>query len=105
MRIWLAHIGETFPLDGTSRAWRYGMLARELARRGHQVLRWAPTFCHARKTQRFDRDTVVELEPNYRAQFVYAAGYQHHRGLEGSGFIGLRPSGCTNCCRRIRGPR
>ncbi len=81
MNIWLLHVGEELPVDENPRLFRYGYLAEELARRGHQILRWAPTFQHARKVQRFDRHQLVEVSQRYRIQFVRARGYSKNISL------------------------
>lgn len=78
MNIWLLHVGEELPVDNNPRLFRYGHLAEALANRGHYVLRWAPTFQHARKQQRFDWDALVEVRPGYQIQFVHAAGYRRN---------------------------
>src|SRR5262245_48925741 len=75
MRAWLLHIGERLPVDGTTRPFRYGYLARSLKEAGCEVLRWAPTFCHVRKTHRFLDDRRVSVDRNYDIQFVYSPGY------------------------------
>jgi glycosyltransferase involved in cell wall biosynthesis len=82
MKVWLLHIGEELPVDGGGRPFRYGYLARALEERGHQVLRWAPTFRHATKTQRFSTDRREQVSRNYAIQFVHAPGYCRNVGLE-----------------------
>jgi glycosyltransferase involved in cell wall biosynthesis len=82
MRVWLLHIGEELPVDGPQRLFRYGFLADALQQRGHQVLRWAPTFRHTTKTHRFTTDRRIELTKNYAIQFVYAAGYRRNTSIE-----------------------
>lgn len=81
MNVWLLHVGEELPVDPDARLFRYGYLAQALLQRGHTVLRWAPTFQHARKQQRFNTDTLVEVEPGYHTQFVYAPGYKRNVSL------------------------
>ncbi len=82
MRVWLLHIGEDLPVDGTTRLLRYGYLARALAERDHQVLRWAPTFRHATKQFRFSTDVRVTISENYAIQFVHAPGYRRNVSAE-----------------------
>jgi glycosyltransferase involved in cell wall biosynthesis len=79
MRIWLIHLGELLPIDGSVRLFRYGILAKMLAEQGHQVTRWAPTFVHAYKKHRFMHDQTVEVDDNYRIELLYARGY--HRNI------------------------
>jgi glycosyltransferase involved in cell wall biosynthesis len=81
MHVWLMHIGEDLPVDAGARTYRYGYLADALVARGHSVLRWAPTFRHFGKQQRFDRDTRVMVRSGLDIQFVYAPGYRHNVGL------------------------
>lgn len=82
MRVWLLHIGEELPVDGTTRLFRYGYLARALTDRGHEVLRWAPTFRHATKKFRFSADARVSVWENYSIQFVHSPGYRRNAGFE-----------------------
>lgn len=81
MRVWLLHIGEDLPVDAGARTYRYGYLAEALVARGHTVLRWAPTFRHFGKEQRYDRDARVTVRPGYDIQFVHAPGYRRNVGL------------------------
>ena len=78
MNVWILHVGEELQVDSAPRLFRYGYLAESLLRQGHQVLRWAPTFQHARKQQRFDTDKRVEVAPGHDNQFVYARGYRRN---------------------------
>lgn len=82
MNIWLLHVGEELPVDENPRLFRYGHLAERLAADGHQVLRWAPTFQHFRKVQRFDCDKRVEVSPNYAIEFLHTSGYAHNISVE-----------------------
>jgi glycosyltransferase involved in cell wall biosynthesis len=81
MRVWLLHIGEELPIDGRHRLFRYGHLAHSLQVRGHQVLRWAPTFRHSTKTQRFPHDRRIEVTPNYAVRLVHSPGYRRTTSL------------------------
>ncbi len=50
MRVWLVTVGEPLPsLSFGSRPWRTGVLAAELARRGHEVTWWTSRFDHFTK--------------------------------------------------------
>ena len=82
MRVWLLHIGEDLPVDGAVRRFRYSYLAEALAERGHDVLRWAPTFRHNTKRHRFADDRRVEVGPRYAIQFVHSPGYRRNVGLQ-----------------------
>ncbi|MGD9633932.1 MAG: glycosyltransferase [Pirellulales bacterium] len=81
MKVWLLHIGEDLPVDGPQRLFRYGYLANALQAHGHSVLRWAPTFRHTTREQRFTTDRRVELTPHYSIQFVHAPGYRRTASL------------------------
>lgn len=82
MRIWLTQMGENIQTDGESvRLFRMGLLAEYLESSGHQVVRWAPTFNHYEKRQRFDEDTVVTLSPHHEIRHLYTNGYHRHRSL------------------------
>jgi len=63
-------------MDGEEKLWRYGLLANELAARGHNVTRWAPTFEHVHKRQRFLNNRTVCLNEKYKIEFLFAKGYQ-----------------------------
>ncbi len=78
MRVWLLHVSEELPMDGSKRTFRYGYLAEALHERGHRVLRWAPTFRHRTKRHRFEADHRAEVSSGYEIQFVHSAGYQRH---------------------------
>lgn len=81
MHVWLTHVGETLPIDGPVRLFRYGILAEMLVQGGHQVTRWAPTFVHATKTFRARQDQNVAINDNYRIELLHAGGYRRHIGL------------------------
>lgn len=82
MRIWLIHMGELVQSDGPDvRLYRLGILAEQLESRGHEVVRWIPTFVHTDKSQRFNCDTVTQISSKYQIRHIYAKGYSNHRGL------------------------
>lgn len=81
MNVWLIHAGETLPIDGPVRLFRYGMLAQTLCAAGHHVTQWAPTFNHFTKQQRADKDTAVAVNGQYRIELLFGRGYQRHVGL------------------------
>lgn len=82
MRIWLLHVGEEYPVDVAPRMFRYGYLADALGKCEHDVLRWAPTFHHLHKRQRFSADTCMPISDRYTIQFVYAEGYRRNVCIE-----------------------
>ena len=81
MRTWLIHLGELLSIDEDARLFRYGILAKMLAERGHLVTRWAPTFVHAYKEHRSACDRTVEVSDNYRIKLLHAKGYQDNVSL------------------------
>ena len=81
MRVWLLHIGEQLPIDGVDRLYRYGMLAQYLLARGHEVVRWAPTFVHATKSFRCEADKTVQIEERYSIKLLHARGYRSNVSL------------------------
>lgn len=81
MLVWLVHIGELLPVDRPFRPFRYTWLAESLVRAGHRVVRWAPTFAHALKRQRYESDARVEVEPGYALELLYVRGYRRHVGI------------------------
>lgn len=81
MRVWLLHMGETLPVDGPdARVYRYGLLAQALTNRGHEVVRFAPTFNHVTKEQRAGGDEVHTISDQYRIHLIYGKGYRRHVG-------------------------
>ncbi len=76
MNVWIIFVGETLPLDKDSRQWRYGMLADALARRGHKVTRWAPTFNHSQKKQRALKNTLHRINDHYSIKLIFNKSYK-----------------------------
>ncbi len=81
MHVWLIHLGELLPTDGTPRLFRYGVLAQMLSDAGHRVTRWAPTFVHATKKYRAASDCRIDVDLNYSIELLHARGYRRHIGL------------------------
>lgn len=76
MKIWVITASESLPTDeGNPRLGRSGMLCEILANRGHEVIRWASTFHHVFKRHRYDKDTDVEIGPNYTIKLLHSTGY------------------------------
>jgi glycosyltransferase involved in cell wall biosynthesis len=79
MNIWLVTVGEPLPTDpGGSRLLRTGLLAGELAARGHAVLWWNSTFDHVRKRHRAPADVDVTLEDGVRVHLLHGCGYRRN---------------------------
>jgi glycosyltransferase involved in cell wall biosynthesis len=49
MKIWFTEIGEPLPVEKDVRLHRYGMITKELAVLGHDVIWWTSSFSHAPK--------------------------------------------------------
>jgi glycosyltransferase involved in cell wall biosynthesis len=81
MRVWLVRISENLPMDEGARLFRTGLLAQELVRQGHEVIWWADTFSHHRKAHRADRNTTVQVAPNWTIEMLYAPPYRRNISL------------------------
>ena len=76
MRIWLVTIGEPLPVDNANdRLHRSGMLANLLVSKGHEVVWWTSTFDHARKEQRFNMDTSIEINDCFNIRLLHSINY------------------------------
>lgn len=82
MNVWIVFVGETLPMDDATRVWRYGMLAETLASRGHHVTRWAPTFNHSHKKQRYQAAYTYKVNENYKIELIYNTGYKRNIGFQ-----------------------
>ena len=82
MNIWIVFIGETLPMDAVTRTWRYGILAETLVARGHSVRRWAPTFNHSHKKQRYLTNYTYKVNENYRIELLYNRRYKRNIGFQ-----------------------
>lgn len=77
VNIWLVEISDFVPgIDEGGRAFRCGMLASELARRGHQVHWWTSTFNHQLRRNRFATSTTATSTGGFTVHFLYGAGYR-----------------------------
>jgi glycosyltransferase involved in cell wall biosynthesis len=79
-RIWLVTIGEPLPIEGDSRALRCRMLARELARRGHEVTWWTSDFDHFAKRHHPPGNDEQAFE-GYRLRFLRGRAYRRNISL------------------------
>src|SRR5437016_13122064 len=84
MRVWLVRAYEPLPtIDGTGRYLRYGMLARALTDRGHEVLWWTSNFDHVRKQSRFGNPPVtVEMWPGFTLRVLRATEYKKNISID-----------------------
>lgn len=77
MRMWLIKVGEPLPCDRERpRRLRTGTIAEMLVERGHTVVWWSSTFNQITRTQRFPRDTLLELSDRYRLWLLHSPGYK-----------------------------
>ncbi len=82
MRVWLVTVGEPLPVDGTdARLYRAGMLAKFLAAAGHEVIWWTSDFDHVAKKARYGKNTVVQMDPNYRLHLMHSVDYYSNVSL------------------------
>lgn len=81
MRIWFTEIGEPLPLEAGVRLYRYGMMTRFLAQRGHDVTWWTSTFSHAKRAfiRRRDSDEFVD---GVRLKLIHGPGYRRSISLQ-----------------------
>jgi hypothetical protein len=82
LRIWLITIGEPLPIDGANdRLHRSGMLAILLVSKGHEVVWWTSTFDHARKKQRFNIDTSIEINDCFNIRLLRSVNYKKNMSI------------------------
>lgn len=82
MTIWLIKDGENLPLQHKTRPMRTGMLAAELARRGHAVVWWSSGFSHQRKEFVKTADWSGEVAPNLTLRLLHAGRYTRNISLQ-----------------------
>ena len=79
LSIWLITVGEPLPFQGSSaRPWRTGLLARLLARRGHNVTWWTSSVDHFTKRFFVNESKRVDVEPNFALQFLHGRLYKRN---------------------------
>jgi hypothetical protein len=49
MKVWIVEIGEPLPVEHDVRLLRYGLLTKELAKYGHEVVWWTSSFSMLQK--------------------------------------------------------
>lgn len=80
MRIWL--LNPYGPIPGEDwREYRFTLVARALARRGHHVTWWTSTFAHHFKLQRSVGWKDVPVEPGFTVRLVPSPGYTRNVSL------------------------
>ncbi len=82
MIVWLLTVGEPMPGDGgQGRAWRTGMLAEQLAARGHEVVWWSSAFDHFSRRLRSPVDTRIAQGPGLSVYFLGGMAYRRNVSL------------------------
>ncbi len=82
MNVWLVQLGEPLPIDGAVRLYRTGILAKELANRGHRLVWWATTFDHTHKTQRYETSRKIQVDDDYYIVLLHSKGYTRNISLD-----------------------
>lgn len=81
MHIWTISLFEPTPVDEAT-PMRFMGLAAAANRLGHRVTHFTSTFRHTSKKQRYDRDHVHTVNPDYDLVFVHSQGYTKNISLE-----------------------
>lgn len=82
MVVWLFKDGESLPVEPGARRMRMGMLAHELARRGHEVHWFSSTFLHLPKKLFAEEDRRIELASKYYLHLIHAGGFRRNFSLQ-----------------------
>jgi glycosyltransferase involved in cell wall biosynthesis len=82
LRFWIVTIGEPLPIEPGSRPLRSRLLARELARRGHEVRWWTSDFNHFAKVRHPVDATHMDSGEGYQLSFLHGRGYQRNLSLD-----------------------
>jgi glycosyltransferase involved in cell wall biosynthesis len=82
LRIWILTIGEPLPLEPDSRPLRSRLLARELARRGHDVRWWTSDFNHFAKAYHPIDATHMASGEGYQLSFLHGRDYKRNLSLD-----------------------
>lgn len=82
MKIWIISVGEPLPVDGeNTRLRRMGNLANCIAENGHKVEWFSVSFDHYKKIQRYEKDTEILINDNYKMHIVRTNGYKKNISL------------------------
>lgn len=82
MNVWAVTVGEPLPTDGSNvRLYRTGLLTRQLAERGHQVIWWSSVFDHATKAHRPAHEAETAVSPGLTLKWIPSPGYQRNVSL------------------------
>lgn len=97
MRVWILNVGEELPSDpGTPRLLRAAILAREMARRGHDVTWWNSSVNHQQKIQRTARTTSLGTIDGLETVLLWGRLYRSNRSLA------RIVSNCETACAFLR---
>lgn len=85
MHIWFIEIGEPLPLEGPdARLYRYGMLTKYLAKKGHRITWWTSDFLHAKHgfvrpaLRNSDRKDFIETKDGVEFRVIAGPGYKRN---------------------------
>jgi glycosyltransferase involved in cell wall biosynthesis len=83
LQVWLIKAGEALPNEKTQdRLRRMGLIAAELINRGHSVTWFNSTFHHARKLQRYKKDTLLHISVNFKIRLIRANSYKRNVSVQ-----------------------
>ncbi|MEZ4924181.1 MAG: glycosyltransferase family 4 protein [Crocinitomicaceae bacterium] len=88
LKVWVIKLGEPPPLKENIRLWRAGLLAKELAKQGHEVTLWNSTFLHFQKEFAFDKSTELMVSDNLKLVLIKSLGY--HKNISFKRYIDHR---------------
>ncbi len=80
MNIWLIQTGEIIPFSENDRLMRTGYLAKELIRRGHEVIWWTSAFEHQKRRWIKDKKNYNNIK-NLEINFLKGCGYSKNLSI------------------------
>jgi glycosyltransferase involved in cell wall biosynthesis len=82
LKIWIVIAYDPVPeVDHGARTLRYGSLAQDFRKAGHEVVFWTSTFNHAKKVNRFEENRTVVVDALYSVCFLHAPLYRRNGSL------------------------
>lgn len=82
MHVWLITVGEPLPTDNSEdRLLRTGIVANLLLEKGHRVTWWTSSMDHVRKRQRFEKDTFITVDEQFRIILLHSVDYKKNVSL------------------------
>lgn len=75
MKIWFIEIGEPLPIEPDARLYRYGMMTRALAARGHEITWWTSGFSHTARRQVCPEDRNLKVD-GVNLRILMGPGYK-----------------------------